>query len=698
VVGDREVKDKLTFSDQMYEGSHINALVDAFLDQKDIKVYQSKFAKPKSNDSIFEDYYPCRLKKINKSELAVVQESIKTGTTCALVSDVQDKYCIHYLGKDGQVLSKAVDGDTSAIVMSFDRGENEIPFAGDKQVWFENIVGKEQHQVKFDEKRTLTNKTFQTQQGQVVSVLNPIKNDLKAGDAGNRQTVHLGDDIGGIIKDWSWEIQQYFKENPSQEKTVTGLMPLCINQGHWVLLVIDIDKDQECTLKIKDSKNEAQWDKDLENLKSALKNSLEATKINPYSPQNISEVTFAEKDNEDTNIQQGNYCGGHVYRMMRDYIEHGDFYHTQKTQPTPNEMTTMREEDFNLVLRRYKKDGSSDDKDFRDFIGLYRYGAGFIDSQSENNMEGYQKQQTKIKEFIEQYDDTSVNSSFDNRSKTSTNQNSNISCEHQNQSNNRAVMSSRQAKLMPSFFSNQNVHNILAPLIVSSAKPVSKRDEAETTADGYRNQYFSNDQNISQSALKEALETFNRNQDRVELREQKQSKQSDISSNQDTKKVTATLQNFSNRQIAYSNPSEMNADQFKQAVLLSVPTASSQGEIKLSAKSSNFGVLLCFAKAMGEINKEIGSQKPLVLDFEKMKKSDEWRKAKQDFLDFDNESDFKDVLERYASGEQVYKSQLSINSEEPSLSDIKSLGKDALDFLADQNDLNESASSSFSCS
>ncbi|MDB2592310.1 hypothetical protein N9Y17_01200 [Gammaproteobacteria bacterium] len=641
------------FKDEMYERPHINALVDAFLGQENIKVYQSKFAKPKSNDSIFEDYYPCRLKKINKSELAVVQESIKKATTCALVSDEQNKYNIHYLGKDGKVLSKAVDENISAIVMSFDSDKNEIPFAVDKQGWFERIVGKE-HQVKFGEKRTLDNKTFKTKKERVVSVLNPIKNDLHEGEAGNLQTVHLGSDISTIIKDWSWEIQQYFKENPSQEKTVTGLMPLCINQGHWVLLVIDIDKNQKCTLKIKDSMTSAEWsNKNLGNLKIALEKSLKGTKINPDLNQNISTVTFAAKDKSDPNIQQGNYCGGHVYRMMRDYIGYDDFFKTQKDDTKSH--TVLREEDYNLIQQCNRNQTSNVSQENIDYFNnLYRFSTEAVVTKD-------YKEPSRFSDTI--------------------------------------VSPSRQAELIPSFFRNQNVLKILNSLIVSADTSDSEGNEAAPTAeDSIRTQYFSNYQNTSQSALGKVLDAFNGNKGRDELDSQIENDQSDISSNQDTTKVTATLQNFSNRQIAYSNPSEMNADQFKQAVLLSVPTASSKGQIKLSAKSSNFGVLLCFAKAMGEINKASESQQPLALDFEKMKKSDGWKKAEQDFSMFDEENSFEDVLQSYADGEQVYKIQVSISTDGPSLRDIENLGDNALDFLADQNDLNESATSSFSCS
>ena len=74
-------------------------------------------------------------------------------------------------------------------------------------------------------KKVLVNKTFQGITG-LVSVLNPIKNSLNVGDVGKGQELDLEGQINDLISGWSWEVQQYFKENPSKNKSVTGLMPL----------------------------------------------------------------------------------------------------------------------------------------------------------------------------------------------------------------------------------------------------------------------------------------------------------------------------------------------------------------------------------------------------------------------------------------------------------------------------------------
>jgi phosphotransferase system HPr-like phosphotransfer protein len=794
VVGDREVKNELIFSNQMYEASHINALVDAFLDQKNKKVYQSSY-KPKT----FEKNYACNLIVVS-SQKDLDERKAKSGFKKKhelILSKIGNDHKLHYM-KDREIVDQEIDEgqyneltqlaairEFRGIATGKDGNTQYFPQAlldleHNKQESFESkrikITEKEDEKYKvtytYDEnkqktidlrkdeceelisyvdrqygfeidesikekleqitaekklfgengyeliqKKVLVNKTFQGKTG-LVSVLNPIKNDLKAGDAGKDLELDLEGQINDLISGWSWEVQQYFKEKTSQEKSVTGLMPLCINQNHWVLLVIDIDNEQKCTLKIKDSMAEAQWnDNYLANLKSALKKGLKNIKINPDLTQNISTVTFAAKGQDDPRIQKGLYCGGHVYRMMRDYIEHGDFYKTQKGNKTSDEK--LRKEDYELVQQYHSTENSKvSEENIGYFKQLYRFSTKAVvaineqePSRFSGRVEEFEKSELKngnvknqgvssnenpknlINQHIQGEDLREAECKSQERSTSQAS--TNILSEKKNDS--AQTTNSRQAQLMPSFFSNKEVLNILDPLIVSSAKPVSKRDEAETTADSNRTAYFSNEQKTSKPALEKALGAFNRDQDRSELGEQRQSVKIATSSDQGTKEVTATLQNFSNRQIAYSNPSEMNADQFKQAVLLSVPTASSQGEIKLSAKSSNFGVLLCFAKAMGEINKASESQQPLALDFEKMKKSDEWHKAEHDFKEKFSFEDFENVLKTYASGQKVSYVVPSISDDQCSpVYNINNLGDDALDFLADQNDLNESVISSFS--
>ena len=690
MVGDSEVKEKLTFSDQMYEGPHINALVAAFLHQRNTEVYQSSF-----KTKTFETNYACKLIVVSSQE-ALEEKKEKSGFKNKqeiILSNIGGDQKLHYMQNEESVekeiseaqynqltqlakirefhgIATGKDANTQHFPQALLHLENDtekfeskrikitetkdgkytFTYTDDKNqqktidlenIKCEKLIGYVDRQYGFEidesikdelekitdktlfgengyeliEKKVLVNKTFEGHTG-LFSVLNPIKNDLKAGDAGNAQVVNLEGHINDLISGWLWEVQQYFKENPSTNKSVTGLMPLCINhnllyffeQNHWVLLVIDIDQDQNYTLKIKDSKAVANLgDSSLKNLKSALEKSFDNIKIYPTSNQNISKVNFAKKDTNDPYIQQGNYCGGHVYRMMRDYIDNGDFFKTQKDKTKSH--TVLREADYNLIQQYINAKASDVSEENIEYF---------------NKLYGFKAEAVVAKDYI----------------KTS-------------RSSDPTVSPSRQAQVIPMLFRNKDVRKFLDSLIVSADTSDSEGNEAAPAAGHSINtQYFSKDQEKSQSALTEALEAFNGDQGRSELGGQIQSKQSDISSAQDAKKVTATLKNFSNRQIAYSNVSKMTNDQYKQAVLLSLnpynPTA------KLIASSTNWSVLIMFATAVGRVNKLNGKDK-ISLDIEKMKQKPSWKLAENEFNEKYNKttgtSDFEKTLVDLATGE-----------------------------------------------
>ena len=103
-----------------------------------------------------------------------------------------------------------------------------------------------------------------------------------------------------------------------------------------------------------------------------------------------------------------------------------------------------------------------------------------------------------------------------------------------------------------------------------------------------------------------------------------------------------------NRKIAYHHPAQMSNEQYKQAVLLSVPPG--KPDVKLSASSTNWRVIVSFASAMGKINNESNHDK-LSLDIDKMKKNPKWCIAQQTFEKEQHGQNFEKTLVSLASGE-----------------------------------------------
>jgi hypothetical protein len=112
------------------------------------------------------------------------------------------------------------------------------------------------------------------------------------------------------------------------------------------------------------------------------------------------------------------------------------------------------------------------------------------------------------------------------------------------------------------------------------------------------------------------------------------------------------------RQVQYSQPEQMNGDQFKQSILLSIAPLTSSDSLPLTANCQNWEVLICFAKTMGDVNREnpeVNHHQELTLNIDQMRASPTWYQAEQGFLksDFGQGKDFAQTLLNLARGRQV---------------------------------------------
>gem|GEM_PF-7089939 len=112
---------------------------------------------------------------------------------------------------------------------------------------------------------------------------------------------------------------------------------------------------------------------------------------------------------------------------------------------------------------------------------------------------------------------------------------------------------------------------------------------------------------------------------------------------------------YNNRSVTYSNPTKMSGDDFKHAVLLVIPRdIAYQPDFKLNANCSDYGVLLCFAKAVGDVNKASGGKEDdLGLDLESMQTSMGFQQAKSEFDAKNGRHNFSKILRSLASGESI---------------------------------------------
>ncbi|MDB2592312.1 hypothetical protein N9Y17_01210 [Gammaproteobacteria bacterium] len=112
------------------------------------------------------------------------------------------------------------------------------------------------------------------------------------------------------------------------------------------------------------------------------------------------------------------------------------------------------------------------------------------------------------------------------------------------------------------------------------------------------------------------------------------------------------------RQVQYSQPEQMNGDQFKQSILLSIAPLTSADSLPLTANCQNWEVLICFAKTMGDVNREnpeVNHHQELTLNIDQMRASPTWYQAEQGFLNsnFGQGKDFAQTLLNLARGRQV---------------------------------------------
>jgi hypothetical protein len=115
---------------------------------------------------------------------------------------------------------------------------------------------------------------------------------------------------------------------------------------------------------------------------------------------------------------------------------------------------------------------------------------------------------------------------------------------------------------------------------------------------------------------------------------------------------------YAGRQVQYSQPEQMNGDQFKQSILLSIAPLTGTDLLPLTANCQNWEVLICFAKTMGDVNREnpeVNHHQELTLNIDQMRASPTWYQAEQGFLNsnFGQGKDFAHTLLNLARGRQV---------------------------------------------
>ncbi|MDB2592825.1 hypothetical protein N9Y17_03895 [Gammaproteobacteria bacterium] len=221
---------------------------------------------------------------------------------------------------------------------------------------------------------------------------------------------------------------------------------------------------------------------------------------------------------------------------------------------------------------------------------------------------------------------------------------------------------SRQQLLSNGIFENHSVREVIAPLVVSATSV--NRCQSKSTLAAY-NAFFSGDTQTANIELDNAINNFNGSKP-THILPNTENLQSNLDQQQEINQVKAEVISHWNRKIAYHHPAQMSSEQYKQAVLLSVPPG--KLDVKLSASSTNWHVIVSFASAMGKINNESNHDK-LSLDIDKMKKNPKWCIAQQTFEKEQHGQNFEKTLVALASGEcfNYQESNTSISERDQSI-------------------------------